>query len=70
MKIFVIILSKYEIIRNSVDFILDIAEEMEIAKKEEFFKCEERKLNKKGSEVLTKKIVSLDDWYELKNRGI
>lgn len=70
MKIFVIILSKYEIVRNSVDFILDIAEEMEIPKKEDFFKCEERKLNKEGSKVLTRKRVSLDDWYELKNRGV
>lgn len=67
MKIYVIILPRYEIIRSSVDSILDIAEEMEISKKEDFFICEERELNDKGSVVLNKKEVSMNFWYDNRN---
>jgi hypothetical protein len=68
MKIYVIILPRYEIIRSSVDSILDIAEEMEISKKEDFFICEERELNDKGSVVLNKKEVSMNYyWHDNRN---
>lgn len=67
MTIYVIILPRYEIIRSSVDSILDIAEEMEISKKEDFFICEERELNDKGSVVLNKKEVSMNYWYDNRN---